>query len=141
MPATDSLPEDVKVALINAHRVSLSVTASIPGNIPSLLRHAYSRHFNEVMPLIPGKKLDFTPPTDRQLESLIAMLANMPRLAENAQPLLDRARTILTSGPPLSMNVELADGDELPVALHTLNQGALWRCSVGTATRHLIQEM
>ncbi|KAG9393306.1 hypothetical protein J8273_3440 [Carpediemonas membranifera] len=131
MPATDSLPEDVKVALINAHRVSLSVTASIPGNIPSLLRHAYSRHFNEVMPLIPGKKLDFTPPTDRQLESLIAMLANMPRLAENAQPLLDRARTILTSGPPLSMNVELADGDELPVALHTLNQGAVWACLLG----------
>ncbi|KAG9393345.1 hypothetical protein J8273_3480 [Carpediemonas membranifera] len=29
------------------------------------------------------------------------------------------------------MNVELADGEELPVALHTLNQGAVWACLVG----------
>ncbi|KAG9393379.1 hypothetical protein J8273_3515 [Carpediemonas membranifera] len=29
------------------------------------------------------------------------------------------------------MNVELADGEELPVAMHTLNQGAVWACLVG----------
>ncbi|KAG9389892.1 hypothetical protein J8273_8576 [Carpediemonas membranifera] len=29
------------------------------------------------------------------------------------------------------MNVELADGEELPVAMHTLNQGAVWACLLG----------
>ncbi|KAG9389739.1 hypothetical protein J8273_8413 [Carpediemonas membranifera] len=48
-----------------------------------------------------------------------------------AQALLDRAHSILTIGPPLSMNVELSPGEELPVAMHTLNQGAVWACLVG----------
>ncbi|KAG9389602.1 hypothetical protein J8273_8895 [Carpediemonas membranifera] len=54
------------------------------------------------------------------------MLSRIPPLKPAAQVLLDRARSILTDGPPLSMNVELDDGEELPVALHTLLQGTLW---------------
>ncbi|KAG9389893.1 hypothetical protein J8273_8580 [Carpediemonas membranifera] len=63
--------------------------------------------------------------------SLLATLSEIPPLEPSAQALLDRARSILTSGPQLSMNVELADGEELPVAMHTLNQGAVWACLVG----------
>ncbi|KAG9389467.1 hypothetical protein J8273_8759 [Carpediemonas membranifera] len=65
------------------------------------------------------------------IESLHAMIVRIPPLEPTAQALLDRARSILTSGPPLSMNVELADGEDLPVALHTLNQGAVWACLLG----------
>ncbi|KAG9393435.1 hypothetical protein J8273_3574 [Carpediemonas membranifera] len=65
------------------------------------------------------------------LESLLATLCKIHLLEPSAQALLDRACSILTSGPPLSMNVELADGEELPIAMHTLNQGAVWACLLG----------
>ncbi|KAG9395782.1 hypothetical protein J8273_2694 [Carpediemonas membranifera] len=57
---------------------------------------------------------------------LLAMLRAIPLLKPNAQRLLDRARSILTDGPQLSMNVELTEGQELPTAMHTLLQGTLW---------------
>ncbi|KAG9389942.1 Not1 N-terminal domain CCR4-Not complex component [Carpediemonas membranifera] len=83
------------------------------------------------MPSIHNDKGTSTPTSAPSLESLIAALSKLPPLEPSAQALLDRARSILTSGPPLSMNVELADGEELPVALHTLNQGAVWACLLG----------
>ncbi|KAG9389439.1 hypothetical protein J8273_8731 [Carpediemonas membranifera] len=71
------------------------------------------------------------PASVASLESLLATLSNLPHLKPTAQALLDRARSILTSGPPLSMNIELADGEELPSTMHTLNQGAVWACLLG----------
>ncbi|KAG9392655.1 hypothetical protein J8273_6023 [Carpediemonas membranifera] len=100
MSSTSSSPSAIRDALITAFRASLVATASISGDIPSLIH-------------------------------LLATLSKIPPLEPSAQALLDRARSILTSGPPLSMNVELADGEELPVAMHTLNQGAVWACLVG----------
>ncbi|KAG9393669.1 hypothetical protein J8273_4788 [Carpediemonas membranifera] len=45
---------------------------------------------------------------------------------DGAQSLVDHAHSIIVNGPPLSMNVELGEGEELPVALHTLLQGTLF---------------
>ncbi|KAG9395719.1 hypothetical protein J8273_2626 [Carpediemonas membranifera] len=59
-----------------------------------------------------------TPEPELLPDELLAML----------QPPAHEARRagLTYSGPPLSMNVELADGQELPAALHTLLQGTLW---------------
>ncbi|KAG9396121.1 2 5-diketo-D-gluconic acid reductase [Carpediemonas membranifera] len=126
MDAPISVPVDVKAALIAAYQLSTAATARIPGDIPSLLAHAYSRHFHENMHSIRNAGSHSPPADTTMLESLIAMLSEIPPLAPTAQVLLDRARSILADGPPLSMNIELAEGEELPVALHTLNQGTLW---------------
>ncbi|KAG9396150.1 hypothetical protein J8273_2502 [Carpediemonas membranifera] len=126
MDAPISVPVDVKAALIAAYQLSTAATARIPGDIPSLLAHAYSRHFHENMHSIRNAGSHSPPADTTMLESLIAMLSEIPPLAPTAQVLLDRARSILADGPPLSMNIELAEGEELPVALHTLLQGTLW---------------
>ncbi|KAG9393337.1 hypothetical protein J8273_3471 [Carpediemonas membranifera] len=124
-------------ALITAHRLSITATSSIAGDIPSLMACAYQRHFNEEIPLRSGVLsalrtfIHNHTTTDalqdgHDLESLIATLSEIPPLEPSAQALLDRARSILTSGPRLSMNIVLAEGEELPVALHTLLQGTIW---------------
>ncbi|KAG9389808.1 hypothetical protein J8273_8487 [Carpediemonas membranifera] len=102
MCSATSSPTGARHALISAYRVSLTATASISGDIPSLLQHAYSRHFEEQMSSI-----------------------------QVTEMLIDHARSILADGLPLSMNVELVDDEELPDAMHTLNQGAVWACLVG----------
>ncbi|KAG9392555.1 hypothetical protein J8273_5560 [Carpediemonas membranifera] len=116
----------IKEALIGAVQVSSIATCEIAGDIPTLLCHAYSLNFREQIPSIRNdggiiyKSRGYTP------EDLLTMLSELSPLKPTAQALLDHARSILTNGPPLSMNVELADGEELPVALHTLLQGTLW---------------
>ncbi|KAG9391502.1 hypothetical protein J8273_6264 [Carpediemonas membranifera] len=122
---------DKRAAFIAVYTFSVSETAQLPGDIPSLLRLAYSRHFGENMPRDRDLDIKCSALGSASIESLQAMLSELPSLAPTAQVFLDRARSILTSGPPLSMNVELADGEELPVALHTLNQGAVWACLMG----------
>ncbi|KAG9395491.1 hypothetical protein J8273_3067 [Carpediemonas membranifera] len=131
MSSADSVPVDIREALISAYRISRTTTATLPGNIPSLLAHAYSRHFRTNMPLIQDQENDDVPSSSYTLELLLAKLVAIPPLSEKAQTLLDRARSILTDGPPLSMNIELADGQELPDALHTLLQGTLWAILMG----------
>ncbi|KAG9389469.1 phosphotyrosine-binding domain protein [Carpediemonas membranifera] len=131
MSSTSSSSVAVRDALISAFNLSVAITASISGDIPSLLHHAYSRHFGEQMPSIHNTDSTSAPTSAVSLDSLPATLSKIPPLEPSAQALLDRARSILTSGPPLSMNVELADGEDLPVALHTLNQGAVWACLLG----------
>ncbi|KAG9396860.1 hypothetical protein J8273_1907 [Carpediemonas membranifera] len=116
----------IRYSIISAYRAAVLLTASTAGDVPSLLRHAYSRHFKHTMPLIQEQEGASRIASDTSLESLVDLLAKVPMLKPGAQTLLDRARSILTDGPPLSMNVELADGQELPVALHTLLQGTLW---------------
>ncbi|KAG9392162.1 hypothetical protein J8273_5143 [Carpediemonas membranifera] len=132
MSIANSSPVDVREALISAFSLSLAITASIPGDIPSLLRHAYSRHFNKVMPVERDAETTSASASSTELESLQTMLSRIPPLKPTAQGLLDRARSILADGPPLSMNVELAEGQELPVALHTLLQGTLWAVMIAS---------
>nr|QNO39395.1 vacuolar protein sorting 37 [Carpediemonas membranifera] len=127
----DSTHVAAREALISAFRLSVAITASIPGDVPTLLKEAFSRHFDEQMPAIHDAETTNTPTSAASLDSLTAMLSEIPPLEPAAQVLLDRARSIITSGPPLSMNVELAAGQELPAALHTLNQGAVWACLLG----------
>ncbi|KAG9392279.1 hypothetical protein J8273_5268 [Carpediemonas membranifera] len=52
------------------------------------------------MPSIHNNKSTSTPTSVASLESLIATLSKLPPLKPSAQALLDRARSILTSGPP-----------------------------------------
>ncbi|KAG9392190.1 hypothetical protein J8273_5172 [Carpediemonas membranifera] len=131
-PQHDSAALGVEHALISAFRVSTVATAYIPGDIPSLLRHAYSRHFNKVMPVERDAETTSASASSAELESLQTMLSRIPPLKPTAQALLDRARSIIADGPPLSMNVELAEGQELPVALHTLLQGTLWAVMIAS---------
>ncbi|KAG9389936.1 hypothetical protein J8273_8623 [Carpediemonas membranifera] len=131
MSSASSSPTCIKDTLISAYRASVAITASISGDIPCLIQCAYSRHFKKQMPSIHNDKSTSAPTSAPSLESLIAALSKLPPLEPSAQALLDRARSNLTSGPPLSMNIELADGEELPVAMHTLNQGAVWACLLG----------
>ncbi|KAG9393421.1 hypothetical protein J8273_3557 [Carpediemonas membranifera] len=102
MSSASSSPSAIRDALSSVFRESLTATAS----------HCYT---NE-------RPVSRIPPRHALQD---------PPLKPTAQALLDRACSILTSGPPLSMNVELADGEELPVAMHTLNQGAVWACLMG----------
>ncbi|KAG9389575.1 hypothetical protein J8273_8868 [Carpediemonas membranifera] len=127
-PATpnDSKPMDTEQALMAAFHLSVLATASVPGDIPSLIRHAYSRHFNKVLPVERDSEINGASGSTTELESLQVMLSRIPPLKLTAQVLLDRALSILTDGPHLSMNVELTEGQELPVALYTLLQGTLW---------------
>ncbi|KAG9396085.1 hypothetical protein J8273_2437 [Carpediemonas membranifera] len=106
-------------------------TASIHGDIPSLLRHAYSRHFQTI--ILPShsskavEKCDNSNLIDKSTrDELLALLAKMPPLEPAAQELIDRACSILTDGPRLSMNIKLAEEHESPVALHTLLHPTIW---------------
>ncbi|KAG9389857.1 hypothetical protein J8273_8536 [Carpediemonas membranifera] len=128
MDGADSSPTDVKALLIAAFRLSIVETSSIPGDIPSLIRHAYSRQFGETVPSDRDLEISYSP---IHAATISEVLADIPPLAPSAQVLLDRARSILTDGPPLSMNVELEDCEELPIALHTLLQGTVWACLMG----------
>ncbi|KAG9397483.1 hypothetical protein J8273_0613 [Carpediemonas membranifera] len=126
MPGSESTSPSVMDDLTTAYRQSLVVASDIPGDIPSLLRHAFSRHFKQNMPAVQRKEAETPPSSVTDVAELLAMLISIPSLEPTAQVLLDCARSILTSGPRVSMNVELADGEELPVALHTLLQGTLF---------------
>ncbi|KAG9395811.1 hypothetical protein J8273_2723 [Carpediemonas membranifera] len=135
---SNATPEvDVRTSLMAAIRASIAIAADIPGDVPSLLAHAYSKHFGRSIPSTRNRKRKKTPAVEvpqSEIESLLAMLRAIPPLEPNAQRLLDRARSILTDGPQLSMNVELVEGQELPTAMHTLLQGTLWACITASAT-------
>ncbi|KAG9393920.1 hypothetical protein J8273_4520 [Carpediemonas membranifera] len=131
MGAADSSHMDTKAKLITAYRISTTATAMLSGDVPSLISHAYTRHFRTNIPSSNDIVLDPPSHEDETLEGVRSILSQVPPLTKKAQTLLDRARSILTSGPPLSMNVELADGEDLPPCLFTLNQGAVWACLVG----------
>ncbi|KAG9395154.1 hypothetical protein J8273_0373 [Carpediemonas membranifera] len=126
MAATSTGATELKDALAGLHRLATIATADVPGDVPSLIAGAFHRQFREEMPSLHDHTEAYEATTGATADKLLARLAELPPLEPNAQLLLDRAHSILTSGPPLSMNVELADGEELPVALHTLLQGTLW---------------
>ncbi|KAG9391781.1 regulator of chromosome condensation (RCC1) repeat family protein [Carpediemonas membranifera] len=116
----------IKDTLITAYRHSRSAAASIPGDIPSLILHAFSRHFQETLSLGHDADATLESISESSSESLLDLITKVPTLGPNSQRLLDRARVLLTDGPRLSMNVPLAAGEDLPVCAHTLLQGTLW---------------
>ncbi|KAG9390944.1 hypothetical protein J8273_7217 [Carpediemonas membranifera] len=93
------------------------------------------------MPSFHNAESTTAPASAPSLESLLATLSKIPPLEPTAQVLLDHARSILADGPPLSMNVELSPGDELPAAMHTLNQGAVWACLMGGGANPDLQDL
>ncbi|KAG9397519.1 hypothetical protein J8273_0649 [Carpediemonas membranifera] len=119
---------NAKPALLASFGVSRTATSAIPGDIPSLLAHAYATHVGEKMPSIKDAHIASPPTNNTSTTLLLALIADIPPLAPAAQALIDRARSILIDGPPLSMNIELENEEELPVAMYTLLQGTIWAC-------------
>ncbi|KAG9396125.1 Regulator of chromosome condensation (RCC1) repeat [Carpediemonas membranifera] len=122
-----------KAVLRAAYLISLTTTASISGDIPSLLKATYTAAFHEDISAIPEIESTYRIGDDAaDLLSLLSAVQLKPSLKlfrkkdNKALNLLNRSISILTDGSPLSMNVELAEGEELPVALHTLLQGTIW---------------
>ncbi|KAG9391264.1 hypothetical protein J8273_7538 [Carpediemonas membranifera] len=116
---------DIKEGLMSAYTCSLTVAADVTGDVPSLIRHAYSRHFESIMPSVQRSE-----PGEQSVASscseLADLIARIPPLSPSAQTHLDCASRALRGAAPVSMNFQLDAGDELPVALHTLLQGTVW---------------
>ncbi|KAG9391998.1 hypothetical protein J8273_6728 [Carpediemonas membranifera] len=139
--------EYTKDLFIASFRLCFHRTLTIPGDIPSILKLAFFNHFDEEMPSsvafeIPNRaSVDVVQISFAERQMMEAILSMIPPLKPSAQALLDCARSILTDGPPLSMNIPLAPGQELPVALHTLNQGTLWACLMGAGANPDLEDM
>ncbi|KAG9394941.1 Ankyrin repeats (3 copies) [Carpediemonas membranifera] len=120
--ATASNQPDVSAALLRCYTIAAAKTGSIPGDIPSLLRHAYSRHFGKIMPAerVSAEPVDDDDSFDDSTrEELLALLNGIPTLKPKAQALLDRARSRSSQTAPRSgANPDL--DDKLPSKLSKL---------------------
>ncbi|KAG9393765.1 hypothetical protein J8273_4628 [Carpediemonas membranifera] len=113
-----------ELSLIAAHCLSVDVTASIPGDIPTLLASAFRIEANKEIQTNIGRE---RPDDERDINDLVSALENMSALKDaRASRFVRRALCVMAHGPRLSMNIELADGEELPVAMYTLLQGTIW---------------
>ncbi|KAG9391506.1 hypothetical protein J8273_6268 [Carpediemonas membranifera] len=117
-------------SLKEAYKLSAAGTSNIPGDIPSLVAYTHSLHFKKKRPSFRHNKRTAPRPVNIPPEDVIAILRRIPPLRPNAQALLDRALSILTNGPQLSINSNLEDGQELPVTLHTLLASTIWTCLI-----------
>ncbi|KAG9392918.1 hypothetical protein J8273_5730 [Carpediemonas membranifera] len=109
-------------AMIGLHSVISRNYADLPGDIPTLMREAFTREFGEEIPGADGNARQAT------AEEATSTLSTLDLHHRSAISFVNRIVAFLSQHPPLSMNVELAEGQELPAALHTLNQGTLWAC-------------
>ncbi|KAG9396348.1 hypothetical protein J8273_2079 [Carpediemonas membranifera] len=87
--------------------------------------YAFTHEFGEELPDEDAKP---EPVTTNEVASALMALDLHHR---SAICFVNRIVAFLYHGRQLSMNVELADGEDLPVAMHTLNQGAVWACLGG----------
>ncbi|KAG9391078.1 hypothetical protein J8273_7352 [Carpediemonas membranifera] len=116
-------------ALIAVYCIAREVSFPLPKLVLQLIREAYSCQFHKNMPFISDDSA-FTEyakalSVDDFLCLLSSLLAHQPEVPRLARSSLHRAIR-LTVGSEQSMNVELADGEDLPEVLHTLIQGTLW---------------
>ncbi|KAG9393363.1 hypothetical protein J8273_3499 [Carpediemonas membranifera] len=118
---TAKAPEISKDELVELYSIASTVTRDLPGNIPGFLTAAYEAQFKARFP----KKIAAVE-TDMSKSDLVATLEALKGFNPEAQASIDRACTVLTDGAALSMNIELKEGQGLPVALHTLLQGTVW---------------
>ncbi|KAG9395653.1 WD domain, G-beta repeat [Carpediemonas membranifera] len=125
MSTSNTAHMDAREALIAAYTLSVVATAGVPGDVPNLLRHAFSRHFQEVMPSIRDLATKSSSSRDSEVRSLQSMLTAIPPLEPAAQTLLDRARSILTDGPPLSTTTE-PPSPHSPPTLTALTPATAW---------------
>ncbi|KAG9396695.1 hypothetical protein J8273_1713 [Carpediemonas membranifera] len=115
--------------LVSAYALAARCTGELPGDVPRCVALAFKQSF-------PSYDISLRKPLNNEsrddaaaFAELLSAISKIPPLSvPSAQGLLNRARSILTIGPTLSMNLELAEGEELPVALHTLLQGTVWAC-------------
>ncbi|KAG9396606.1 hypothetical protein J8273_1623 [Carpediemonas membranifera] len=113
--------ETNKHNLVAIRLMAISLTAQIPGDVPSLLSRAYELEYGGSIPA--NVPLDMS---RASIADILIILEHMRLRKPRAMNLIDRARAILTDGPPMSMNIELSEGKKLPVAFHTLLQGTIW---------------
>ncbi|KAG9391404.1 Regulator of chromosome condensation (RCC1) repeat [Carpediemonas membranifera] len=117
----------------NIHRAAfIAINARIPficanirGDIPALMRMAFTHEFGEEFPDNDSEADPTT--TEETVRALMALDLHNRR----ATSVVRRITAVLTRRPELSMNIPLAPGEELPVAMYTLNQGAVWACLMG----------
>ncbi|KAG9396326.1 hypothetical protein J8273_2057 [Carpediemonas membranifera] len=112
-------------AMIGLHSVISRDYVDLPGDILTPMREAFTHEFGEELPDEDAKPEPVT--TNKVASALMALDLHH----RSAICFVNRIVAFLYHGRQLSMNVELADGEDLPVALHTLNQGAVWACLVG----------
>ncbi|KAG9393426.1 hypothetical protein J8273_3562 [Carpediemonas membranifera] len=86
MSSASSSPSAIRDALSSVFRESLTATASVSGDIPSLLQCAYSRHFGEQMPSMHKTDSTATPTSAPSLESLLATLCKIPLSSQPRKP-------------------------------------------------------
>ncbi|KAG9393402.1 hypothetical protein J8273_3538 [Carpediemonas membranifera] len=108
--------------------------ANIPGDIPTLMRSAFTHEFGEVIPDDDGEA---EPATADEVASALAALDLHHR---SAIDLVNRVTAILTRGPQLSMNIPLAPGEDLPPRIFTLLQGTIWALLVEAGANPDIQD-
>ncbi|KAG9396188.1 hypothetical protein J8273_2540 [Carpediemonas membranifera] len=100
------------------------------GDVPSLIRGAFSLEFGEDLP-DNGPLVALNTPEEacKVRDEVLRALASLTRLHnEHAISRVRKIVYILTEGPALSMNVELKTGEDLVPAFHTLLQGTVWAC-------------
>ncbi|KAG9392659.1 hypothetical protein J8273_6027 [Carpediemonas membranifera] len=109
----------VEPALLTARDMAKVMGQDIPGDVEGMIIAAFTRHFRRPIP-------EAEAPGYAAKEQLVYVLQHLPPIETRSRVLIDRAIKTLTEGPILSMNVELEEGQDLPVAMHTLLQGTLW---------------
>ncbi|KAG9395963.1 hypothetical protein J8273_2312 [Carpediemonas membranifera] len=118
----------LKQALLELYWGACIVTADHPGNIPRCVDLVFQAEFSEDVPAIRAASVDQGKYlTVGQLQHGLSMLSG---LGASAQSLLRRASALLVD-PPMSMNIPLREGEDLPAALHTLLQGTVWAVMMG----------
>ncbi|KAG9391832.1 hypothetical protein J8273_6900 [Carpediemonas membranifera] len=128
----------IKNALKEAFIIAETLTAAIPGDIPTLLQCCFKTLFNDTIRDDPSTKMRITTDVTPSMESvnyLVQILDSIslsrkgffrPKKSPKAQAYLDVARSILIDGPEMSMNIDLSNCGQLPDRVYTLLQGTVW---------------
>ncbi|KAG9396866.1 hypothetical protein J8273_1913 [Carpediemonas membranifera] len=123
--------DTIENTLLAAYYLSFSVTANLPGNVPSILAAAFRRQLRITVPVGDDTEA-YTYESQSQGAAFIILLKVLkhilrrPALTPDARRLVMHARMTLIRGPELSMNIHLNEGDYLPDRVYTLLQGTVW---------------
>ncbi|KAG9394533.1 Regulator of chromosome condensation (RCC1) repeat [Carpediemonas membranifera] len=115
--------ESTRRALATAYHLAVKHTQTVSGDLPSLLKHAYRHQFGGP---VPADDASSPAAFNDSIEGLCDAVATLTVTNHRAAVMIKHARRILTSGPRLSMNIPLLEGEELPDRLYTLLQGTIW---------------
>ncbi|KAG9396868.1 hypothetical protein J8273_1915 [Carpediemonas membranifera] len=112
----DITTSDARKVFIEAHNIATTSSNTIANDVPALIRRAFRAEFGEEIPSasVPA------------LQDALRKLGSCRLHNKQAIRLLHSANLVFSRGPELSMNIELGEGEDLPVKMHTLLQGTIW---------------